>query len=84
MGPGLLFNLIVAGARLSIVTSSPTCDPLLGGGMRQRLARHFSLVVTLPRSLDLSLGGSRLQELHEVYRVRHPNVCVLMTFQWTQ
>lgn len=56
-------------------------DPLLGGGTSQRLARHFSLVVNPLRSLDLSFGGSRLPEIHEVCSGLHSNMCVLMTFQ---
>lgn len=70
MGAGVLFNLIVAGLLLNVHGGIFThmSDPLLGGGMSQRLARRFSLMVTPPRSLDISFGGSRLVELHEVYR----------------
>lgn len=58
-------------------------DPLLGRGESQRLPRHFSLVVTpSPRSLELSHGGSRLPELHEVYRGLHPNVDIPIVSHW--
>lgn len=60
-GADFLFNLIVAGARMSTELFSLTCLILWN---HPEAGQAFILMVTPPESLKLPHGASRLQKLH--------------------